>query len=460
MLKTLTFLSICLLTLAAAGQVKKTTAKTTTPVKTAQAPTFAPVINDVPVKQYDGLSAGSLAPDVVIIDADYIEGIINGAVIIRKGKLTALVDLKGNYIAPYGKYNIREFYYFLPIFTPLIAMQDPTTGLKGFINVNGQIVIRPIYDRIEDFDYSLMAMVSLPSRDFNQKYIDLKGNLISPLMDKIYDKSIVERTLIGNKQADLFRYVNQKVGYITRKGTIAIAPQFDNGNYFVEGLAAVAKTDQFGEKKWGYIDETGKTVIPFMFGREPGYFHEGLALVRPSTPTTFNYAYIDKKGNIKHKIGDGKYSRYTPYENTGSRANLLKVDSKMGGNFINGYSFWTNGREPFLMDTLGNFKSLSSIIKGVSPSDKREVFLDQYDDRGIFFGYGGPGSMSANTGVMDYQGNILIPPVFNQVYLDYYSRYAHAKLENFNIKNAAHKYDGIVNPQGVFVMIVGDKPTF
>lgn len=55
--------------------------------------------------------------------------------------------------------------------------------------------------------------------------------------------------------------------------SVMISPQYEDADQFYEGLAAVKKDD-----KWGYIDETGKTVIPFEY--DYCYpFSEGLAIV-------------------------------------------------------------------------------------------------------------------------------------------------------------------------------------
>jgi len=55
--------------------------------------------------------------------------------------------------------------------------------------------------------------------------------------------------------------------------TEAIAPQYEDAQEFSEGLAAVKK-----DGKWGYIDETGKVVIPFQY--DVAYvFNEGCAVV-------------------------------------------------------------------------------------------------------------------------------------------------------------------------------------
>lgn len=53
---------------------------------------------------------------------------------------------------------------------------------------------------------------------------------------------------------------NDKEGYIDRTGKIVIPLKFDGARNFSEGLAAVKVED-----KWGFIDETGKVVIEPQF---------------------------------------------------------------------------------------------------------------------------------------------------------------------------------------------------
>ncbi|MBE9129456.1 WG repeat-containing protein [Coleofasciculus sp. LEGE 07092] len=62
--------------------------------------------------------------------------------------------------------------------------------------------------------------------------------------------------------------------YVPREDLIAIAPQFEQADSFVEGRARVKIGD-----KWGYIDSTGKLVIQPQLN-EADNFSEGLALVR------------------------------------------------------------------------------------------------------------------------------------------------------------------------------------
>ncbi|MCA2814269.1 MAG: WG repeat-containing protein [Microcystis sp. M090S1] len=71
---------------------------------------------------------------------------------------------------------------------------------------------------------------------------------------------------------------------------LVIAPKFDEASYFQEGLAKVRIGD-----KYGYIDKTGKTVIPIQFDSIDVYeFQEGLAKVKIGG----KWGYIDRTGKI------------------------------------------------------------------------------------------------------------------------------------------------------------------
>jgi hypothetical protein len=64
----------------------------------------------------------------------------------------------------------------------------------------------------------------------------------------------------------------KKYGYVDAKWTIAIKPQFDRALDFSEGMAAVMNKDDSGKERWGFIDATGKMVIPATYKLEPGRF--------------------------------------------------------------------------------------------------------------------------------------------------------------------------------------------
>ena len=83
-----------------------------------------------------------------------------------------------------------------------------------------------------------------------------------------------------------------KAGYIDKTGKVVIPAEYGTIGEFSEGLADAEK-----DGKFGFIDKTGKAVIPFQYpwteyGRPLGEFHEGLAAVL----TDEGLGYIDKTG--------------------------------------------------------------------------------------------------------------------------------------------------------------------
>lgn len=89
-----------------------------------------------------------------------------------------------------------------------------------------------------------------------------------------------------------------KQGYINEKGELIAPPIYEETQYytgmhtagsgFSEGLAPVKK----GEK-WGYIDKSGKEIIPFRF-EEASLFEGGAAAVKLGE----KYGFIDKAGKM------------------------------------------------------------------------------------------------------------------------------------------------------------------
>lgn len=95
-------------------------------------------------------------------------------------------------------------------------------------------------------------------------------------------------------------------GYIDKQGQLVIKPIFNQASSFSEGLAAVNIGNKFvysnkpGDTsiteiagKWGYIDKTGKQVVPIQFDLANS-FSEGLAAVKVKDKC----GYINKIGKV------------------------------------------------------------------------------------------------------------------------------------------------------------------
>jgi hypothetical protein len=107
--------------------------------------------------------------------------------------------------------------------------------------------------------------------------------------------------------------VDGKYGYTDARGNIVIPAQYDLAYEFFEGLAAVNRGYQRREKlifglssqggdesngeihdsRWGFIDYSGREVIPLVYDEVVSSFENGLAQVR----FRFYYGFIDRLGN-------------------------------------------------------------------------------------------------------------------------------------------------------------------
>jgi hypothetical protein len=99
---------------------------------------------------------------------------------------------------------------------------------------------------------------------------------------------------------------NKKWGFVDKTGKETIALTFDNCNGFSEGLAGVNKgaTIEYSFPqggKWGFIDKTGKQVVPCKYD-DAGSFTEGMASVNVGGKASIfgakggKWGFIDKTG--------------------------------------------------------------------------------------------------------------------------------------------------------------------
>ena len=84
-------------------------------------------------------------------------------------------------------------------------------------------------------------------------------------------------------------FLNRKWGFIDESGKEVIPCNYSEVIFFSEELAAVK------DKKWGFIDKDGNEIVPFKYDAA-GSFTEGLAAVRTGNEKNGKWGFIDKKG--------------------------------------------------------------------------------------------------------------------------------------------------------------------
>lgn len=196
-------------------------------------------------------------------------------------------------------------------------------GKYGFINRKGKQIIPFIYDAASDFDTSETAIVT-----FN-KYsgiIDQQGNFILPLMYRYLmhiKNGLYQITPNYSFEEKSVKYINssgkiilelneekkcswsfrqglcpsydlklKKYGYINENAEIIINPMFEEADPFENGLAKVTIGND-GKKTIGYIDRTGKFVLPAIY--EDGTFLPSPDLVEVKFG---NWGIVNLKGEF------------------------------------------------------------------------------------------------------------------------------------------------------------------
>lgn len=208
----------------------------------------------------------------------------------------------------------------------------------GFINETGEEVIPVKYDELGDF-YAGLCWAELGN---TRGLINRQGVFVMTTSYYILSPNVTAFDgLIPVKQPEGSVY---KFGYIGLNGNLVIPfNSFGMVNHFSEGLAAV---EQNG--KWGYIDKTGKTVIPLKYQYASGFMY-GVAIVNMND----KLGLIDKKGKIltapqystfgyfseglaavSIKTTDGKKTGYCDL----SGRQVIPFEFEEGGKFSGGYA--------------------------------------------------------------------------------------------------------------------------
>lgn len=163
----------------------------------------------------------------------------------------------------------------------------------GFINKEGQIVINPQFDYVENYVSDGLILARVGEK---VGYIDATTGtfVINPQFDgaNTFSEGLAGVGVVVETTHDFWSGKDEKIvkwGFIDRTGTFVINPQFDNVGYFFNGLAVVIVDD-----RWGYIDKTGKYVInpQFMLADNFG------ADIAPVAIDQHRFGFIDKTGKF------------------------------------------------------------------------------------------------------------------------------------------------------------------
>ena len=393
---------------------------------------------------------GDIAPDAVYIDMDEWYPFSEGLAAIKKGDKWAFIDTTGKIVIPWGKVEPVDP---APAFSQGRIIVKVGQGM-GIADEKGNILTQKVYKRISGFQLNPQAeKVCLATYDSDYYthycFLDGQGKEISRITESRKDvnpavvnafsplltiKGAIEPVLREDRIKVLDILGNYLYGFANSKGELIIDHKYSRVHDFSEGMAAVAQKNEFGEEMWGFIDLSGNTVIDFKFSKEPGDFHQGLAVVYPrnAMEAGFQLAYINPSGEVVFKA-----NREHPLSSTyGDR------------DFLSSYLIVLKGKNYYLVDRrgvstlwvenqrvkFGREEEILVNIYGETPFTKTHLvpFHSHYPIEGF--------------GALNQEAEVVIPPLFKK-HLSFASRRAKATLR------ADPKRTGYIDERGVFVIL-------
>jgi len=277
------------------------------------------------------------------------------------GSKHGFIDKAGNEIVPPIYDDVGDFSEGLAVVQIYTGSVKGETKYKyGFINKKGDEIVPLKYDGAGSFSNGLAAVIV----DDKLGYIDYNGNEVIPLIywsANNFSEGLAEAKLFFGKQDDgrykFESYIIDKTGK-----TIAEINYYHGVRQFSEGLMVVADYDDNTEFIYGYIDKSGKEVIPCIYN-EAGNFSEGLAPVSYEGKT----GYINKSGK---EIVPFKYDEAEEFV---EELAAVCLNGKWG--FIN-----KTGKEVIALkyDNVGNFNNGMAMVEldDISSQKTKYGFID------------------------------------------------------------------------------------
>lgn len=383
--------------------------------------------------------AGELSHDAVSLAVDKMFDFNNGVAIVRKGTASALINTKGAVVVPFNGYDFSPYTVtVLPnvlLSNGLFRFQTPDHQQWGYINSSGKVIATGVRNDLTDNKRLLELNTS-----GQWTYTIPDGKKYSPgdrLADINEGIGIVRRQVNGNVYN----------GYKWLNGNTLTTPAFDEVYRFSEGMAAVGKKNQFGEIKYGYINTDGKLVIPLLYSIKPSEFSGGYAKVVPKDRSEFEYAFVNKKGEIVFKQTQADVLKYGAFDHFTTYGMAFNMKYVMDSNFklTSKADFFKSYGIPADSWFIGEQNSVEG------ESNPKLLF----STRGVVGTY----TQQPLTGFINVATGKVIAPVFdllnvNNIYFDPAAKLAYAKvcLGKNNTGGLVYR-EGYINEDGEFVIV-------
>ena len=192
----------------------------------------------------------------------------------------------------------------------------PGSWSVAYIDPNGKVVFQTDFVRTRDFADG----VAVAGKE-NAEYLIQRDGTVSMLFDDL-NLQVAPESFVGFSHGLLVvrDAVKEKYGYIDKTGRFVIPPKFENAGAFSEGLARVSEIVD-GRELVGFIDTKGQYIIQpvfdvdYDFARNSQDFSEGLAGISNGPPTLLkdsSFDFIDKSGKV---VLSTEFSYAGPFRN-------------------------------------------------------------------------------------------------------------------------------------------------
>lgn len=306
----------------------------------------------------------------------------------------------------------------------------------GIVDKTGKEVVPPIYDTSTYFTNGT-APVSL---NWDYSLVDTKGNILT---EKIYSLIVAETD--GLRRVTIGKYPDPtSYAFIDASGKEVLSNlEYDNVDLFFSERASVSLN-----QKYGFIDKTGKEVVPLKYDRVNNFDEDlGLAVVQLDG----KYGVIDKSGkeiispqyeDIYLMPNDGSIIfRLNDYEGLMNKSGKIVIPAKYETTtpFSDGLSQVSlNGKYGFVDETGKEviplkYSSATNFSEGLAPVeiDGKIGYIDKtgklaipaqfdipegffYFDNGFKDGIAAV-SIKGKFGFIDKTGKIIIPAIYDTI---------------------------------------------
>ncbi|WP_192350558.1 WG repeat-containing protein [Algoriphagus sp. Y33] len=430
------------------------------------------------------LRGGRIAANAVQLDADRFGHFNNGKAIIHKGTASAMINADGQFVIPYNTYrfyDINNTYVFQEneVYANGIFQysKDVQEGFKSFMNAEGRELAasqetKEILISLNNQHALLEGVKTLYDQPRNRQNRHPMQYYYITNTGKTYIRD-QELGKINNGIGVYSEYKDGwKLGYMKLSGEKLTEAVFDEAEPFFDGMAVVGQQDQFGIKKYGYINEKGELAIPLIFSIRPSGFASGFAKVKPKDVSEFQYAFINKKGEIVFKqtiadireLGNSEFETFQSYGLTTPSNGAYVMDSLF--NIMSKADFFTK----YGITGISNFHGASyRKSNGGSYSGKffftvvgetnPKIYFSNNDmnHQGILRG------KEFRMGFINLKTKTVVLPAFSRIgFFDPVSKLAYAEVDTVVKKGGSNMIEttkGYINENGewVILQVTGSK---